>query len=292
MRAMLLLAAAGVAAAWTPSAHHTQSLTGRFFPVHTSKFALNAHSTRPSAVLAHRSPAPILNEREAGVRAGLVTEVPFEVRFSIGNVISVSGGLLLVYCVGSYLFNNGQSDLIQTLGFVYAIPALVGGLALKYAELPPVPLATSPEAEKLRETKGTKIQKKILSDATRFTYGDAHMEEPLKALKLAPRGVGPPELKSLREGVSPNGGYELGMTFYAPNTPFRVWKDRAPRYARFFGPNVRAVLRKVDVEQRLVELTLITMEEGETDEPLEVLDDGSLAPVQTAAEEEAAAAAA
>uniref|UniRef100_A0A7S4BHH6 Uncharacterized protein n=1 Tax=Chrysotila carterae TaxID=13221 RepID=A0A7S4BHH6_CHRCT len=116
MRAMLLLAAAGVAAAWTPSAHHTQSLTGRFFPVHTSKFALNAHSTRPSAVLAHRSPAPILNEREAGVRAGLVTEVPFEVRFSIGNVISVSGGLLLVYCVGSYLFNNGQSDLIQTLG--------------------------------------------------------------------------------------------------------------------------------------------------------------------------------
>merc|ERR1740138_1062922 len=144
---------------------------------------------------------------EAGVRAGLVTEVPFEVRFSIGNLITGSGGLLLVYCIVSFLVNNGQADLAQTLGFVYAIPALVGGLALKYAELPPVPVETP--MDDLREEKSTKVLKKIHSDATRFTYGDAHMEEPLKALKLAPRGMGPPVLKGLREGRSPAGGYEL-----------------------------------------------------------------------------------
>ena len=79
-----------------------------------------------------------------------------------------------------FLLNNGESDVISTFGFVYAIPALVGGLALKYAELPPVPLKTSPTAEAARASKATTIQSKILSDATRFTYGDAHMEDPVR----------------------------------------------------------------------------------------------------------------
>merc|ERR1719484_24044 len=83
-----------------------------------------------------------MNEREEGVRAGLVTEVPFEVRFSIGNLITVSGALLLLYCLLSYLLNNGEATLGQTLGFVYALPALLGGLALKYAERPPRPCAS------------------------------------------------------------------------------------------------------------------------------------------------------
>ena len=127
-----------------------------------------------------------MNEREEGVRAGLVTEVPFEVRFSIGNLVTVSGALLLLYCLLSYQQRRGDARQTPAL---YALPALLGGLALKYAELPPVPLDTSAAAEALRESKGTKTQNKILSDATRFTYGDAHMEEPLKALKLAPSGM-------------------------------------------------------------------------------------------------------
>ena len=70
--------------------------------------------------------------------AGEVAEVPFEVRFSIGNVVSVSGAILFVFCIFKFLLNNGESDIVSTFGFVYAIPALVGGQALKYAELPPV----------------------------------------------------------------------------------------------------------------------------------------------------------
>ena len=248
------------------------------------------------AVAPARSAAPRLDfggpKYKMDAEEGEVADVPFEVRFSIGNVVSISGAVLFVFCIAKFLLNNGESDVISTFGFVYAIPALVGGLALKYAELPPVPLDTSPAAEAARSAKATTIQSKILSDATRFTYGDAHMEDPLKALKLAPRGMGPPTLKNLAESVTETGEYALTMRFFAPNTPYRVWKDRAPRYARFFGPNVRATLKKYDAQKRLVELSLITTSEGEDDTPLEQLEDGTYTPVLTVAEEEAKKAAA
>ena len=218
--------------------------------------------------------------------------MPFEIRFSLGNVVSTSGAVLFAFCIVKFLLNSGESDIVSTFGFVYAIPALVGGLALKYAELPPVPVNTTPQAEEARERKGTTIQKKIFSDATRFTYGDAHMEDPLKALKLAPRGMGPPTLTNLAEAVTEDGEYSLTMRFFAPNTPYRVWKDRAPRYARFFGPNVRATLKKYNAEKRLVELALITCPEGADDKPMELLPDGTYTPVLTVQQEEEAAAAA
>ena len=66
----------------------------------------------------------------------------------------------------------------------------------------------------------------------------------------------------------------------------RVWKDRAPRYARFFGPNVRATLKKYDAANRLVELSLITTAEGEDDAPLELLANGEYVPVLTVEQEE------
>jgi hypothetical protein len=223
-----------------------------------------------------------MNSEEEGIRSGLIgidTEVPFEVRFSLGNLITGSGLTLLIYSVVAFLLNNGESSLVQTLGFVYGIPASLGGAALKYAELPPVPVDTTPQATAAREALATKVQAKIFSDATRFCYGDAHMEEPLKALKFAPPGRGPPELRQFTESVSPEGGYAMGMTFFAPYTPYTVWKTRGKKYATFFGPNIRAELRKVSSEKRLVELTLITTKDGESTEPQERLADGSLIPL-------------
>ena len=61
---------------------------------------------------------------------------------------------------------------------------------------------------------------------------------------------------------------------------------------RFFGPTVRATLKKYDSKRRLVELSLITTKEGEDDTCLEYNDAGELVPVQTAAEEEASSKAA
>ena len=225
---------------------------------------------------------PVMNSEEDGIRSGLLgidTDVPFEVRFSLGNLITGSGLTLLIYSVVAFLLNNGESSLVQTLGFVYGIPASLGGAALKYAELPPVPVATTPQATAAREKLATKVQAKIFSDATRFCYGDAHMEEPLKALKFAPPGRGPPELRQFTESVSPEGGYAMGMTFFAPYTPYTVWKARGKKYAGFFGPNIRAELRKVSSEKRLVELTLITTKDGESTEPQERLADGTLIPL-------------
>jgi hypothetical protein len=235
---------------------------------------------------APRTSAPQMHAETAAERArnykldaqaGEVADVPFEVRLSLGNTITFSGAMLFIFCIGKFLLNNGESDVVSTFGFVYAIPALVGGLALKYAELPPVPLTTSPEAQEKREQLGTTIQKQILSDATRFTYGDAHLEGPLKVLKLAPRGMGVPELVHITEAVTPQGQYSMTMRFYAPNTPYSVWKDRGNRYARFFAPDIRATLKKYDKSKRLVELSLITIAKGESDEPLELLEDGSYA---------------
>merc|ERR1719460_1161970 len=267
-------------------------------------FHAGVAAPRPS-LAAHTTALPHAHARAAAPRLdfggpkykmdaeqGEVAEVPFEVRFSIGNLVSISGAVLFVFCIAKFLLNSGESDLVSTFGFVYAIPALVGGLALKYAELPPVKFDTSPAAEAKRESTGTTIQQKIVSDATRFTYGDAHMEDPLRALKLAPRGMGVPDLVKLAEAVTPDGQYSLTMRFFAPNTPYRVWKDRGPRYARFFGPNVRATLKKYDASKRQVELSLITTSEGDSDEPMELLEDGTYTPILTVAEEEAAAAAA
>ena len=67
------------------------------------------------------------------------------------------------------------------------------------------------------------------------------------------------------------------------------------RIARFFGDgkkNLRAWLRLVSVEERTVELTIATLEEGEEDTALELLKDGSFAPILSAAAEEEAAEAA
>jgi hypothetical protein len=225
---------------------------------------------------------PVMNTEEEGIRSGLIgidTKVPFEVRFSLGNLITGSGLALLVYSVVAFLLNNGESSLVQTLGFVYGIPASLGGAALKYAELPPVPVDTTPQATAARESKATKVQSKIFSDATRFCYGDAHMEEPLKALKFAPPGRGPPELRQFTESVTPEGEYAMGMTFFAPYCPYTVWKQRGKKYATFFGPNIRAELRKVSSEKRLVELTLVTVADGESTEPQERLADNSLIPL-------------
>ena len=108
---------------------------------------------------------------------------------------------------------------------MYALPALLGGLALKYAELLQLPPRRPPPRPARVEGREDAEQDPLRRDA--LHDGDARMEEPLKALKLAPSGMGPPTLTAMREAVTADGNYEMGMTFFSPNTPYRVWKDRA-----------------------------------------------------------------
>jgi hypothetical protein len=243
--------------------------------------------------LQRRSPATEMqfqNTKETrfkmDAKEGDVADVPFEIRFSLGNLISLSGFIFATYSVGSFL-TVGEADFVATLGFVYGIPALVGGLALKYAEVAPVPFQTSPAAEAARKSKAGSILDKIISDATRYTYGDAHLEDPLISLKLSGSN-GPPELVNMAEEVTETGQYKLTFRFKSQYTPYNKWKSQSSRYAGFFGPGVRAELFKYDGKQKLVDLSLITVNEGDDLTPIEVLADGTRKPLLTLGEKRAA----
>ena len=74
MRPMFYLALLGAAAGFQPGCGVRAPTAGR----------IPLAGTVP--LVAGRAPSVVMEEE--GVRAGLVTEVPFEVRFSIGNLIT------------------------------------------------------------------------------------------------------------------------------------------------------------------------------------------------------------
>lgn len=153
--------------------------------------------------------------------------------------------------LSSFVQSSGTAGA-TSLGFVYGIPILLVGCALKYAELDPIELISSTEAAEARERCGTDTQKKIHSDITRHRYGDeAHMAEALSSLGLIPRGEPCPVLES---GVERQvgGEYEIELFFVSVATAFGEWEDRIERMERFFGPRVSVTVRKVDKERRVV----------------------------------------
>jgi Protein of unknown function (DUF2854) len=190
-----------------------------------------------------------------------VREVPFEIRgFSLANVGLGLGAAITAVSFSSYFSSNGQASA-SSLGFVYGVPILLIGCALKYAELQPVELVSNGPARSAREAKATECQKKIVSDITRHRYGDeAHLSSTMSALGLVPRGAACPELLSASEAEDKDGQYLLALQFYSVETPFKQWIEdtRIERMERFFGPNVRVEVEKLDREKRLVELRIIT----------------------------------
>lgn len=73
-------------------------------------------------------------------------EPPFEIRgFSLGNVVIAAGLLITVLSFVEYLSDSGSEGLnVSGLGFVYGIPVFLAGAALKYAEIDPVPVFSTP----------------------------------------------------------------------------------------------------------------------------------------------------
>lgn len=186
-------------------------------------------------------------------------EIPFEIRgFSLANVGLALGFAITGYSFFTYFSSNGTASA-TSLGFVYGVPVLLIGCALKYAELQPVPLTSTPAGLAAREATATDIQKKIVSDVTRHRYGDeAHLAAALRALSLVPRGAVAPELVRAAEATTEQGEYSLALEFFSKETPFKTWAEVRERCERFFGPDVRAEVTKVDGEKRLVELKLIS----------------------------------
>merc|ERR1719393_561665 len=75
------------------------------------------------------------------------------------------------------------------------------------------------------------------------------------------------------------GGYMLSFLFDSSDIVYAEWKKKAPLLAGYFGPGVRAEIRKVSSKLKQVEMSLITIKEGESDLPQERMADGSLEPI-------------
>lgn len=192
----------------------------------------------------------------------LEDEVPFEIRgFSLAQVLLSIGLILSLAAVLDY-FILGQSGAggWSAILFIYAVPALLLGAALQYAELAPVPVETDADAVGLFESKKTDTLEKIKNDVTRHRYGDdAHLDSSLKALRL----VGPgryPQLQKIIEKKTETGELEFNLIFQSKDVPFTVWKDplRVVACDRFFGPGVWSEISKYDSGKRMALLKLTT----------------------------------
>lgn len=190
-------------------------------------------------------------------------EPPVELRgFSLAQVFLVLGVLLIIISFGDYfIFGTGGGGGIGGLTFIYAVPVLLLGFALLYAELLPVEVETDADAVGLYDTKATKTMQKVKADVTRHRYGDdAHLDSSLKALGLVGPGGRYPKLLKIVESKAPSGELEFRMLFESKDLPFTIWSDPMKIVAcdRFFGPGIWTEIKKYDAGKRIAELKLTT----------------------------------
>jgi Protein of unknown function (DUF2854) len=190
-------------------------------------------------------------------------EPPFEIRgFSLGNVVCLAGLVITVASFVDYLSDSDTGLSVSGLGFVYGIPVFLAGAALKYAEIEPVNVITSPAADAIFDLAATDTILKINKDVTRHRYGDeAHLDTTVKKLGLVVPGKDYPQLQELRKEVAADGkNLIFTMVWQSLDTPYKMWADerRVGKYSTFFGPNVTAEVVKIDAERRLVGIRLTT----------------------------------
>ncbi|EKQ68479.1 Protein of unknown function (DUF2854) [Leptolyngbyaceae cyanobacterium JSC-12] len=180
-------------------------------------------------------------------------------QISLAKLGLVAGSILTVIGFVAYFLDNATLNLI---GFFYGIPVLLGGLALKAAELEPVPLVqpTSESVAALRDRQATATQKQILNDVTRYRYGQrAHLDSSLEALGLAPTDEERPIVTGVRE-VETDGAYTLVLEFDSPMIPLDTWQKKQEKLTTFFGPGIRVGIEQPQEDQ--VNLALIATPEA------------------------------
>jgi hypothetical protein len=165
------------------------------------------------------------------------------------------GGLLTLVGFFAYAIQDATFNLV---GFFYGIPLLLGGLALKSAELEPVPFTelTSASILKLRDRSATDTLNQIRKDVTRYRYGqEAHLDIALEKLGLAPSDDDRPVLTGIKESEI-GGAYALTLDFYSPFMKLDVWQEKREKITKFFGPGVTSHIDYDDVKEE-INLTLI-----------------------------------
>ncbi len=178
---------------------------------------------------------------------------------SLGTLgLTVGGILTLLGFVAYFVLDNATLNLV---GFFYGIPLLLGGLALKAAELEPVPFTqpTPPEILALREQQATSTQNQIRKDVTRYRYGQpAHLDSSLEALGISSIDEERPMLAGIRE-ISTDGAYTLVLEFDSPMIPMETWQQKQDKMTKFFGPGVRVTVHPLADDR--VDIAIITAPE-------------------------------
>jgi Protein of unknown function (DUF2854) len=160
------------------------------------------------------------------------------------------GGLLALIGFFAYAIDDPTFNLI---GFFYGVPLLLGGLALKSAELEPVPFSelTSASVMKLRDREATSTLNQIRKDVTRFRYGqEAHLDIALEKLGLAPSDDDRPVLKGLKESEI-DGAYALILEFYSPFIKIDAWQEKREKITKFFGPGIKVRIDPDDEKEEI-----------------------------------------
>lgn len=182
-------------------------------------------------------------------------------KVSFGVIGLTVGCTLLSYGFGAYftiLPGSEWSALMLTYGF----PLAIIGMALKYAELKPVPCITYSDAQLLRETCATPILEQVRNDVIRYRYGDEqHLDEALKRIFQYGQGGGiprrsAPTLQMIREEVTEDGKYCLVLVFEAKALQLSDFEKRQAKFTSFFGPGISAEI--VKGENDLYEVRLIS----------------------------------
>ncbi|CAN7128228.1 unnamed protein product [Brassica rapa subsp. narinosa] len=183
-------------------------------------------------------------------------------KISFGVIGLGLGVSLLSYGFGAY-FNILPGSEWSAIMLTYGFPLAIIGMALKYAELKPVPCLSYADAVKLRESSSTPILTQVRNDVTRYRYGDEqHLEEALKRIFQYGLGGGIPRrsapiLTMIKEEVLTDGRYCLVLVFEAKALKLSDFEQRQAKFTSFFGPNITAEVGKGESEN-LYEVRLIS----------------------------------
>lgn len=170
--------------------------------------------------------------------------------------IALTVGLSITFLsFRDYFINNVEGNGLSSLGFIYGIPITLIGCALQYAELQPAMIISTPESKKIFNNKATSTMKQIVKDTSRFRYGDeSHLDTSLKSLGLVVPKKKYPQLQYILINPEINNNVGMTMVFESVDTPFRIWSNetQVSKYNKFFGPDIKCSVVKVDSEKKLV----------------------------------------